>query len=97
MNDNEIIKGLERLSAEDPDGFTAELRNALETKCDNCDNIRLSRPEYWRAISQAKSEAYKEFAEALKREALSDRGYEILQSGTIDDLLKRMVVENVNV
>lgn len=37
--------------------------------------------------------AYKEFAERLKKETLSDRGYDILQQGTIDNLLKEMVGE----
>lgn len=45
--------------------YTAELQRKLETKCDDCDNIRLSRPEYWKAIKAAKAEAYKEFAERL--------------------------------
>ena len=42
---------------------------------------------------EAKAEAYKEFAERLKKETLSDRGYDILQQGTIDNLLKEMVGE----
>ena len=44
-------------------------------------------------IKQIKNEAYKEFAERLKKETLSDRGYDILQQGTIDNLLKEMVGE----
>lgn len=48
--------------------YTAELQQTLETKCDDCDNIRLSRPEYWKAIKAAKAETYKEFAERLKEE-----------------------------
>lgn len=40
-----------------------------------------------------KAEAYKEFAERLKKETLSDRGYDILQQGTIDNILKEMVGE----
>lgn len=46
--------------------YTAELQQTLETKCDDCDNIRLSRPEYWKAIKAAKAEAYKEFAERIR-------------------------------
>ena len=42
---------------------------------------------------EIRAEAYKEFAEKLKKEALSDRGYDILQQGTIDNLLKEMVGE----
>ena len=42
---------------------------------------------------EIRAEAYKEFAERLKKETLSDRGYDILQQGTIDNLLKEMVGE----
>ena len=42
-------------------------------------------------LQQPQSEAVKEFAERLKQEALIDRGYEVLQSGTIDNLVKEMV------
>ena len=42
---------------------------------------------------EIKAEAYKEFVERLKKETLSDRGYDILQQGTIDNLLKEMVGE----
>lgn len=49
-------------------------------KCDSCNN-------------RIKTEAYKEFAERLKKETLSDRGYDILQQGTIDNFLKEMVGE----
>lgn len=42
---------------------------------------------------EIRAEAYKKFAEKLKKEALSDRGYDILQQGTIDNLLKEMVGE----
>ena len=45
------------------------------------------------SIKQIKNEAYKEFAERLKKETISDRGYDILQKGTIDNLLKEMVGE----
>ena len=41
-------------------------------------------------IKEIKSEAIKEFAERLKKEALIDSGYEVLQSGTIDNLVKEM-------
>ena len=49
--------------------------------------------ESQRIKREAKTEAYKEFAERLKKETLSDRGYDILQQGTIDNLLKEMVGE----
>lgn len=47
----------------------------------------------FKTVEQIKAEAYKEFAEKLKKETLSDRGYDILQQGTIDNLLKEMVGE----
>jgi hypothetical protein len=40
-----------------------------------------------------KSEAIKEFAERLKKEVLIDSGFEVLQVGTIDDLVKEMTEE----
>ena len=49
--------------------------------------------ESQRIKREAKTEAYKEFAEKLKKATLSDRGYDILQQGTIDNLLKEMVGE----
>ena len=48
---------------------------------------------YNEAKDGLKAEAYKEFAERLKKETLSDRGYDILQQGTIDNILKEMVGE----
>ena len=52
----------------------------------NTAQLRIAR-EKCRTI---KSEAIKEFAERLKKEALIDSGYEVLQSGTIDNLVKKM-------
>lgn len=39
---------------------------------------------------EARAEAVKEFADRLKKECIIDRGYEILQEGTIDNLVKEM-------
>ena len=44
-------------------------------------------------VKTAKAEARKEFAERLKKEALIDSGYEVLQLGTIDNLAKEMECE----
>ena len=41
-------------------------------------------------LEKAKSEAVREFAEKLRRESLLDRGYEILQEGVIETLIKEM-------
>lgn len=40
-----------------------------------------------------KSEAIKDFAERLKKEALIDSGFEVLQVGTIDSIAKEMTEE----
>lgn len=45
------------------------------------------------AAANAKKEAVKEFAEKLKKQCLFDRGYEILQEGTIDHLVKEFTEE----
>ena len=45
------------------------------------------------AAANAKKEAVEEFAEKLKKECLFDRGYEILQDGTIDHLVKEFTEE----
>ena len=66
------------------------LKVELEFKCDNCENIRLSRQEYRTAISQAKAEAIKEFAERLKNlPSVINCEYEWVHSD-IDNLAKEM-------
>lgn len=45
------------------------------------------------AAANAKKEAVKELAERLKKECLIDRGYEILQEGAIDHLVKEFTEE----
>ena len=44
-------------------------------------------------IEKSKAEAIKKFSERLKKECLFDRGYEILQGGTIDHLVKEFTEE----
>lgn len=44
-------------------------------------------------IENAYKQGAKAFVEKLKKEILSDRGYDVLQQGTIDNLLKEMVGE----
>lgn len=77
--------------------YTAELQRKLETKCDDCDNIRLSRPEYWKAIKAAKAEAYKEFAERLNKKAFySDYTGNVVRLLTVNHILKEMVGNKLN-
>ena len=64
LKNNEFLKSNEKAKAE-----IERLNVELEFKCDNCENIRLSRKEYRKAISQAKSEAYREFAKSLEEKA----------------------------
>ena len=43
-----------------------------------------------KTFGECQERAVKDFAERLKKECLIDRGYEILQEGTIDNLVKEM-------
>lgn len=73
----------------------AELQQKLETKCDDCDNIRLSRPEYWKAIKTAKAEAYKEFADRLKKKCrYATYCGNFVNMFSIDHILKELVRKN---
>lgn len=56
-------------------------------------SLRMAANSYKSHYNEAKSVAVKEFAERLKKECIIDRGYEILQEGTIDDLVKEMAGE----
>lgn len=94
MTDEQIIKALRYCN-----GVDCENCKALDF-CDYQHAGRLARCAYVvirrqqakieREINQIKSEAIKEFAERLKKEVLIDRGYEILQLGTIEYLVKEM-------
>ena len=44
-----------------------------------------------KTFGECQTEAVRDFADRLKKECLIDRGYEILQEGTIDNLVKEMV------
>lgn len=82
---------VEKLEAE-----IERLHDELEFKCDDCKNIRLSREEYRKAISQAKSEAYREFAERLKTYLLlnlSER-ISVVTADDVDKLLKELTEKN---
>ena len=53
--------------------------------------LRMAANSYKLHYNEAKVEAVKEFADRLKKECIIDRGYEILQEGTIDNLVKELV------
>ena len=61
----------------------AELRSTKFEQINVIQNLK-------QQLITSKSEAVKEFTERLKKECIIDRGYEILQEGTIDDLVKEM-------
>lgn len=100
--DEEVIKALECCVAEGYptcdecpfdgcccDGTNKMLNNALALI-----NRQKAEVAFWMdAAANAKKEAVKEFAEKLKKECLFDRGYEILQDGTIDHLVKEFTEE----
>lgn len=73
--------------------YTAELQDALETKCDDCNNIQLTYAEYLKVIKQVKSEAYKEFAE--KAAIALANAYSPEYAHWIDDTLNNLLKELV--
>lgn len=117
MNDSEIIKGLERLSTEDPNGFSAdilELISYYKAEIERLNKVRRKQALFLalflseeRAqkydligkLSQAKSEAYKDFAAQLKQHARKMRGYDLCEAfwdyavlvEDIDSILKEMI------
>lgn len=83
MTDNEIIKALsDRINRQKAEIERLGNQNTLLLK-KKCKDINT-------AIKIIKSEAIKEFAERLKKEVLIDSGFEVLQVGTIDNLVKEM-------
>ena len=83
MTDNEIIKALsDRINRQKAEIERLGNQNTLLLK-KKCKDINT-------AIKIIKSEAIKDFAERLKKEVLIDSGFEVLQVGTIDTLVKEM-------
>ena len=75
---------LDKLEDYDRQKEEIEILNAVSEICGDCHKI------YAEKIQTAKSEAIKEFAERLKNKCHTDRGYEIMIEGTIDNLVKDM-------
>lgn len=97
MTDNEIIKWLEEVSKKYPNGFQAEVLTLINRQKAEVERLQKEAnlvsilfQDLQERTKDIKAEAYKEFAERLKKEVLSDRGYDILQSGTIDKVLNEM-------
>ena len=88
MTDNEIIKALsDRINRQKAEIERLGNQNTLLLK-KKCKDINTAR-------KIIKSEAIKDFAERLKKEALIDSGFEVLQVGTIDNLVKEMLVKEM--
>ena len=80
MTDNEIIKALERLSAEDPDGFSAvvlEMVNRQKAKIEKLEKTRQKQGQLLseerkqkydliEKLSQVRIAAYKDFADMVR-------------------------------
>ena len=93
---NEEIEALYRINAESEKEIY-EIRKELLGKENLEESFKRSVRDFDKRLEKTvkleRVYAYKEFAERLKKETLSDRGYDILQQGTIDNLLKEMVGE----
>nr|DAE65468.1 MAG TPA: hypothetical protein [Caudoviricetes sp.] len=102
LTDEEIIKTLERCVKRGNRNYDTDIvldfinrqKETIETlrKCVEQHHIirKDSKSPLSLLTEEIRAEAYKEFAERLKKETLSDKGYDILQQGTIDNLLKEM-------
>ena len=99
MTDNEIIKALEYCSTDVRENTCPKCAFYKKHRCSTLmlnavsDLINRQKAEIERLLQklqQAKSEAIKGFAERLKKEALIDSGFEVLQVGTIDNLVKEV-------
>lgn len=105
LTDEEIIKTLERCVKRGNRNYDTDIvldfinrqKETIETlrKCVEQHHIirKDSKSPLSLLTEEIRAEAYKEFAERLKKETLSDKGYDRLQQGTIDNLLKEMVGE----
>ena len=93
--DNEIIKALERMSEEDPDGFSNDILDLIKRLHAENEELRKGFTadfDYFASEydSKIKSEARKEFAERLKEmPSVINCEYEWLHTD-IDNLLKEM-------
>ena len=104
MTDEQIIKALECCATSEtkcdecpyyPDAcLTDDYENIFLE--DALDLIKRKNEEILKRkkqLMELKSEAIKEFAERLKEKALIDSGYEVLQLGTIDNLVEEITEE----
>lgn len=74
--------------------YTAELQNEIVKLKDHNENLLAANTAFSNEILEAKSEAYKEFAERLKKEALPKCNWDdCIDVEDIDRLVKEMVGE----
>ena len=68
-----------------------ELKEDIEMQREEIERLKIRNDELNALNKTVKSEAIREFAERVKKEALIESGFEVLQSGAIDNLVKEMV------
>ena len=95
MTDEQIIKYWNEIDSEtiNEHGEEFDVYITMPVAKSTVDIINRQKAEIERLLQklqQAKSEAVKGFAERLKKEALIDSGFEVLQVGTIDNLVKEI-------
>lgn len=66
MNDNEIIEALERLSAEDPDGFSADVLEMVNSLLDEIKKLKDQIDDLHAYENKIKIAAYKDFADMVR-------------------------------
>lgn len=66
MTDNEIIKVLERLSAEDPDGFSADVLEMVNRLLDEIKKMKDQIDDLHAYENKIKIAAYKDFADMVR-------------------------------
>lgn len=95
MREEEIVKALERMSEEDPNGFSSDILDLINRqkaeieilqKAIKVQDIMIEQQDY--EIKKAKSEARKEFAERLKCGVPQKTG--VIRCADIDNLLADM-------
>lgn len=100
MTDNEIIKALDCCSTDVRENTCPKCAFYKKHRCSTLmlnavfDLINRQKAENEELRNEIKFEAIKKFAERLKKEALIDSGFEVLQVGTIDNLVKEMTEES---
>lgn len=103
--DKEIIKGLERMSEEDPCGFSSDvldLINRLQAE-NNTLKYQVNRLKKYderrdialhsRLIAEARAEAIKEFADKLREKMRNEVLHIHLYPKDIDDMVKELIGE----